>query len=168
VAKRTYSDEQRAAVLLALEVNQGNIARTARNTGVPEATVRDWRDTWEREGVPPELMAVTEQIATDFVEAAEEIRDLAMADLKRQILAMEVKPAQLIATIGVLEDKIRLGKGLATSRSETVHTVDPAAIRAELESYVLSALEAEAEREQDIIDAEWEEQSPQGELLRAV
>lgn len=162
MAKRTYSDEQRANVYFALQVNNDNIARTSRDTGVPEATVRDWRATWERDGVPPEVLNVSENIATDFVEAAEEVRDLALDELRRQIVAGEVKAAQLIATVGVLEDKIRLGKGLATSRSETVHAVDPAAIRKELEAYVLDAINTEAEREQDIIDAEFEEITPKG------
>lgn len=162
MAKRIYTDEQRASVYFALQVNNDNIARTSRNTGVPEATVRDWRATWERDGVPPEILNISEAVASDFVEAAEEVRDLALDTLRQQIVRGEVKAAQLIATVGVLEDKIRLGKGLATSRSETVHAVDPAAIRKELEAYVLGALEAEAEREQDIIDAEFEEITPKG------
>lgn len=162
MAKRVYSDQDRANVYFALEVNNGNIKRTSRDTGIPEATIRDWRDGWARDGVPSEIENLSAKAATEFVESAEEVRDLALTELRRQILAGEVKAAQLIATVGVLEDKIRLGKGLATSRTETVHTVDPAEVRKELEGYVLKALEMESEREADIIDAEFEEITPKG------
>lgn len=158
--KRIYSDEQKAAVYFALEVNNGNVLRTSRDTGIPETTVRDWNREWQRDGVPMDILNISQEVAQDFIDAAENVRDLALSELRRQIEAREVKAAQLIATVGVLEDKIRLGKGLATSRSETVHTVDAAALREELEGYVLRALDAESEREQDIIDAEFEEQAP--------
>jgi transcriptional regulator of acetoin/glycerol metabolism len=34
-----YSDEQRAAVLAALDANNGNLSKTARDTGVPKSTL---------------------------------------------------------------------------------------------------------------------------------
>lgn len=160
MARRIYNDEHKASVYFTLEVNNGNIKRTARDTGIPENTIRDWRNEWEREGVPQEILSRTEAIAGDFLEQATDVRDLALEELKRQIQRGEVRAAQLVAAVGMLEDKIRLGKGLATSRSETVHTVDAAALRKELEGYVLTALDAEAEREADIIDAEFTEEQP--------
>jgi hypothetical protein len=41
---------QRQAVIEALIANDGNVKRTVRETGVPETTVRRWRD---EEGIPP-------------------------------------------------------------------------------------------------------------------
>lgn len=39
-----YTDEQRAAALVKLAANAGNVTRTAAELGVPEATLRSWRD----------------------------------------------------------------------------------------------------------------------------
>lgn len=169
MARRIYNDQDKANVLVALTVNNGNIRRTGRDTGIPEATIRSWRDLWDREGVPAELEVLSENTALDTVEEMEVVRDLALADLKRQIQTGEVKPAQLIATVGVLEDKIRLGKGLATSRSESTHIQleAPEEIRKQLTEYVMDVLAKSDERDQDIIDAEAVEITPKG-LLRAV
>lgn len=44
MARRHYSDADRAAALAALDANGGNIAGTARQLGVPESTLRSWSD----------------------------------------------------------------------------------------------------------------------------
>jgi hypothetical protein len=41
---RAYSKGERACVFLSLAANRGNVKRTARETGVPESTVRLWRN----------------------------------------------------------------------------------------------------------------------------
>jgi len=40
--RHRYSDEERADALLALEANGGNLSRTARQMGIPRATLRLW------------------------------------------------------------------------------------------------------------------------------
>lgn len=169
MARRIYNDQDKANVHVALTVNNGNIRRTGRDTGIPEATIRSWRDTWDRDGLPAEVETLSEETSYDTVSEMETVRDLALSDLKKQILTGEVKPAQLIATVGMLEDKIRLGKGLATSRSESTHLQleAPEVVRQQLTEYVLDVLKKSDERDQDIIDAEAVEITPKG-LLRAV
>lgn len=162
MARRTYTDQDRANVYVAMRVNNENIARSSRDTTVPEATIRDWRDTWARDGGPPsEVLELAAGTATDFVIDATRVRDKALAELERQIDARDVKAAQLIAAVGMAEDKIRLAKGLATSRSETVQTkVDPEAFRAEFEKYITDTLAKTDERDADINQGEGAEIIP--------
>jgi hypothetical protein len=42
MAKRKYTDEQKATYLAILDGHGGNLARTARETGVPRKTLADW------------------------------------------------------------------------------------------------------------------------------
>lgn len=162
MARRLYTDEERASVLVALTVNDGNVARSSRDTGVAESTVRDWKQQWDREGVPLELQTLADSIATGFVHDAERVRDKALKKLEDAIDAGEVKAQNLITVVGVLEDKIRLGKGLATSRKETVHSLpDPQEVQQQLAGAVYAILDAAQKRELDIIDAEVVETSPE-------
>lgn len=153
----------------ALQVNSGNIARSARDTGVPQSTVRDWRDTWERDGGAPEhIIHLAANAAADVVLDLTRVRDKAIAELERMIDSGEVKPAQLVATIGMSEDKIRLAKGLATSRSETVHSLpDPETLREQLQSYVLETLATTDKRDADINEGEGAEIIPIRQELQA-
>lgn len=48
-----HTEEQRIAALAALELNQGQVRKTAREVGVHEATLRTWRDqAWSVEVMP--------------------------------------------------------------------------------------------------------------------
>ncbi len=40
-----WTDHDRARALAALEMNEGNVARTAREVGIPRPTIASWRDT---------------------------------------------------------------------------------------------------------------------------
>ncbi len=161
--RRNYSDEDKASAYVALTVNDNNVTRAARDSGIPATTIRDWRKEWETEGVPNELLALTETVASDFVTAAERVRDLALEHLEQSIRTGDLKSEKLITVVGVLEDKIRLGKGLATSRSETVHKMpEPAELRDMLGSYVQEALEKTRQREDEIKLTEGVEIIPDG------
>jgi len=50
--RRAYDALDHAAVHNALTRNQDNVKRTARETGVPENTVRRWRNHWRVSGAP--------------------------------------------------------------------------------------------------------------------
>jgi len=52
------------------------------------------------------------------------VREQAMRKLEELIPEAEVKQLSAIATVvGIMDDKIRLASGLATKRTETVHTL---------------------------------------------
>jgi hypothetical protein len=40
--RRRYSDEDRASALAALDANDGNLQRTARQVGLPRKTLAEW------------------------------------------------------------------------------------------------------------------------------
>ncbi len=42
--KRRYTDEERALALTILDDNGGNLARTAKETGIPRTTIKRWVD----------------------------------------------------------------------------------------------------------------------------
>lgn len=50
--KRHYSDEARAAALAVLDANGGLLARSAREAGVPRATLQTWATNRERAASP--------------------------------------------------------------------------------------------------------------------
>lgn len=140
-----------ARAYMVLETNQGNVKRTARDLNLPESTVRRWRDVWQEEG-PPDMEVVAD-VATDFVEDAERVRDKALKVLEGKLDA--ATPSALVATIGMLQDKVSIARGLATSRTETVHALPSAQEMAETLGAVLQgALSAAKARDHDIIEAE--------------
>ena len=163
-SRRIYTDEERARAYVTLLANLGTVRRTARDTGLPEATLREWKNTWEQDG-PPDVSLVEAEVK-GFVERAERVRDKALDRLERLIEDDKVPPAQLVATVGMLQDKVSVARGLATSRTETVHALpDADAIREALGAVFRGAVEAARQRDADIIEAEViEEQAPPGEL----
>jgi transposase-like protein len=105
-----YSDEQRAAVLAALDANDGNLSKTARDTGVPISTIQTWRDN---RGTPP---------SNELRNAKKlELADLIRAELDAIFEAMPGKRGAadyraLTTGAGILVDKLALLQGDPTSR----------------------------------------------------
>lgn len=150
-SRKTYTPEQMAHAYVVLETNQGNVKRTARDCNLPESTIRRWRDLWLEEG-PPDIEAVAQEV-TDFVEDAERVRDKALKVLEGKLDS--ATPSALVATIGMLQDKVSIAKGLATSRNETVHTLpSPEEIAGTLGAVLQGAIQAARARDYDIIEAE--------------
>lgn len=152
--RRTYTDKDRAAVRLALEVNDGNVKRTARDTGVPYMTVSNWKAQWEKQGLPAPVAEILPTITVDFIEEGVQVRDIALVKIKELVPQATIKDLRSLATlVGILDDKIRLAQGLATSRSETVHVheIDPESVGKQIGTYIGEALEA-AQRRADVID----------------
>lgn len=107
MARRTYTDRDRALVYAELAVNEGNIKRTARNLDIPVPTVRRWRDQWERSGVPATMSAEVAIVATDFLSEAIRIRGKLMSRLEALIDDEKVSSREVVTAIGILSDKIR-------------------------------------------------------------
>lgn len=163
--KRSYSDEEKATVVVALDANNGNVKRTSRETGVAEQTIRDWKKLAERGELKPEVVAALPAAQEAFADHAETIRSLMMDELETQVKNGDLKGRDLIVGIGVLTDKLRITRGESTSRSEVV-TSGPNAeeIGAQILEYLDGAITAGQERDITIEDADWSEQAPQGEL----
>jgi transposase-like protein len=163
-ARATYTDADKAKVYVVLTTNEGNVKRTARETGVPENTVRRWKKDFEENG-PPSTEEVEREV-TNFLEEAVSVRDLSLQALRLKVELLlkdpdKVKVAELTTLMGVLTDKIDRAAGLALGRVEHQHTLPPVEeMAAQLGSALRLAIEAADRRDVEIIDAEFEEQAP--------
>lgn len=155
-----YSDSDRAAVYLALEVNDGNIKRTARETGMPIATVRDWKKAWQTDGVPDAVIAATESVTDSYVAEVKDIQGVLLARIRE--LAPEVKNIREAATaFGILDDKRVRAEGKPTSINEQSNRglPSPEEVRALIGGWMAGALTMQHEREADIIEVAEEVES---------
>jgi len=148
-------------VALTLQANDGNIRKTARETGVPFTTVKDWQHRWDKGGYPENLQEALPAVRAEFIDEAVELRWRMVEELRKKVEQGQVSPAQLVAGIGMLTDKINVMRGLATARTETVHTnaPDPQEFAKALAEYVNETVEAANTRHGEIEDAEIVEQA---------
>lgn len=160
-AKRVYSEKDKARVLLTLQINDGNVKRTSRQTEVPEQTVRTWKKQWEEEGVPEVIEDIALAEAGSFAARAEKVRDLALDEWEKQVLKGEVKARDLMIGIGVLTDKIDRARGLARSQPQDGPKELPSReeMMALAQGITRGAIEAVQQRDQEIVDAEVVEQA---------
>jgi len=159
VAGRTqFSDEDKARLYTALAANDWNVKRTARETGFSISTVRRYRDKFKSN--PPSTELVQAAVG-EFVDDAERIRNLALAKLEEAIKSGDIKPRELVTTIGVLDDKITRAKGLPTHRTENVSTFpDRQELGQMLGEFMVGAIKAAEQRHEEIVDAEIVEEEP--------
>jgi transposase-like protein len=163
VARATYSAEDKARAYVILQTNEGNLKRTARDTGIPEPTIRRWRNEWASEGPPP--LDQVEEAATDWLSNAESVRDLSLRRIRERLESDNVKDQgtlpQLATVYGIVTDKIDRARGIADRRVEHVHALpSPDEIRGALTALVAGVQQGHAVREEEIEDAEFEETSP--------
>lgn len=148
---KTYSEEDRASVYVVLVSNEWNVKRTARETGVPEQTVRRWKNDFQENGPP--MVEELAEAAGDFIEQAETTRWKAIRVLDHKI--KDAKPSELITVIGVLTDKIDRARGLALNRVEhQLALPPPEEMAAQLGAALQGVLAAATKRQAEIIDAE--------------
>lgn len=112
MARKTYTDKDRALVYAELAVNEGNVKRTARNLGMTTTTVRRWRDQWERTGVPETISAEVAIVTSDFLSEAIRIRGKLMHRLENLLDDEKVSSREVVTAIGILSDKIRAYEAL--------------------------------------------------------
>lgn len=151
---RVYTEDDHTTVYTILNSNGGNVRRTSIETGIPQRTIRNWKEAWEKDGFPEELLEQAAEVNNEFIDNMERVRHKALILMEQQL--HEAKPNQLAVIFGILDDKIRLASGLATSRTETVNNQlpPPEKMKELFISMIQGAVEAQARREEDIIDAE--------------
>jgi len=152
--RQQYTNEAKAAAFAQLEMNEGNVKRTARDLGLPISTLRRWRDEWEKgESLPAAEDLI--QATGDFLQDAERVRNLALQKMEAKLLNGEGTVAQIATVMGILDDKIARAKGLAdrvTEHKITLPSRDD--IVAALSGLQQAAIEAAAERDEVIVEAE--------------
>lgn len=155
--RATYSEADKARVYVALTANDGNVKRTARETGVAESTVRNWKREFEKNPPSKELVQKEVESETGYVADLEAARDEALVELRKKIPSMT--GSQLGVVYGILEDKLTRAKGLATERTEHVHKLPTAEEIAQAGALLAQgALEAARVRQQEIHESELREQ----------
>jgi transposase-like protein len=164
VARATYDDAAKARAYVVLQANDGLLKRTARETGIPESTLRSWRDDWDKNGAPQ--TEVLEVAAKEFMAEGKEIRGMALDVIRQKLVLLaqnpkEAKIAELTTLVGVLTDKIDRATGLDSSSRVDHHHHLPS--REELHDlmggFIDGAIEAATRRAGDVIDAEIVEQA---------
>lgn len=125
MSKRTeWTDEDKAAAYVIWISNDKNVRATARQCGIGHTTIAYWVKQWEKDGPPERLDDKIRANAYEFVHHASNVREQAMKKLEELIPEAEIKQLGTLATVvGIMDDKIRLAQGLATKRTETVHTL---------------------------------------------
>jgi transposase-like protein len=153
-----WSAEDKASAYVIWITNDKNVRRTSRDSGVPHGTLRYWVKEWEEEGPPEHVEEKIKEHAHDFVKHASRVRESAMNKLEELIPDAEVKQLSAIATVvGIMDDKIRLANGLATKRTETVHTLPSREDMRELMGGFAQGLVGAAEdRSKEVLEVEAE------------
>lgn len=162
-----WTDEDKAAAYVLWITNDKNVRKTCRDANIPHSTFRYWVQEWEESGPPDSVVDKLPEQVYEFVHHASRVRETAMKKLEELIPEAEVKQLSAIATVvGIMDDKIRLASGLATKRTETVHTLPTRDEMKELMSGLVDGIVGAAEiRAGDIIDVEIEEQPEYAGLL---
>lgn len=158
--RATYTQEDKARVYVVLSANDGNVKRTARETGMPESTVSRWKREFAKEPPSTELV---ETAVSDFVGEADDLRMQGLKALKGKLDLLiqnpkDVNVGQVTTMIGILTDKIDRAAGLATSRVEHEHRLNSSDIREALVGFVQDMQSLSKSREEEIQDAEIIEQ----------
>ena len=153
-----WDDAAKAATYVQWIACGKKIRETSRVTGVPHNTVAYWAKQWEKDGPPEHLDGEIRKNAYEFVDHANRVRKQAMEKLEELIPEAEAKQLSAVATVvGIMDDKIRLAQGLATKRTETVHTLPTREEMKELMSGFAEGLVGAAEeRAQEVVQIEAE------------
>lgn len=157
MSKRTeWTDEDKAAAYVIWVSNDKNIRATARQCGIGHTTIAYWVKQWEKDGPPERLDDKIRANAYEFVHHASSVREQAMKKLEELIPEAEIKQLGTLATVvGIMDDKIRLAQGLATKRTETVHTLPTREEMKELMSGFADSLVSAAEdRASEVVEIE--------------
>lgn len=120
--QRTYSQEEKAAAMAALDANEGNVRGTAQQLGIPRDTLLTWRDVRDGKrnnqkqpigGGQASRLAAKLSLADAFERIAWRVARLAPKAAK--VAAAKGNFSQLMVGGGIAVDKMRLLREQATS-----------------------------------------------------
>ena len=119
--RRHYTDSERATALATLAANGGNLARTAAETGVPAATLAQWRNAQAtaaqtpKKADPATLAALVEVVKLELDAKLERNAHFFAEAMGLPEKIAEATLAQLATALGVTIEKMRLLREQATS-----------------------------------------------------
>lgn len=153
--KATYTSEDIARLYVVLASNDGNVKRTARETGIPESTVRRYKGEFERNGPPSTEMV--EAATEDFVSDADRVRFKALRRIE-ELIPDSTKINELNNTVGILTDKIDRARGLDRPAGDRDALPTADVVRETIKGFVESMRDLSRAREAEIVEAEVVEQ----------
>lgn len=133
MAKQKFSDDERAAAVVALGLAGGNVARVSRDLGIPQSTLRHWK---AGEGVIPPKLVTAKRAAMDerlgeVVDLAIGIERSALAWLGEQPPEVQLKSLDTVnRAMGTAFDKRQIATGEPTARVDHTGLTDDEAIAA--------------------------------------
>ena len=119
--KRRYSEDDKATTLAVLQSCNGNVTRTARETGIPAATISKWRDGKHiNESVTEMCDIKKEELSDVFEHVARLYINRALSD---EVIG-ETKGKDAIIGAATAVDKMLLLRGAPTAINQTTQMTD--------------------------------------------
>lgn len=113
---KRYSEQEKSVALALLEVNQGNLRRTAKQAGIPHATLRKWS---RGEGVHPDVHKSIPEKRASLEERFQELIHQLMDVVPSK---MEDAPLDSITrAIGIFTDKLQVQRGEPDTITRSQH-----------------------------------------------
>lgn len=110
--RRSFSDNDKAAALAALDANGGNVYRTAKELNVPRSTLQEWANGRVSHDVPELRQQKRQDLHELFLNEIYAIANLLPS--KRE----DATYSQLATAAGIFTDKLQLLTGQATTRAD--------------------------------------------------
>src|SRR5687768_17475238 len=115
MSKRQYSDNEKGAALAALDANDGNVNRTARQLSIPRTTLLEWIAARH---VSSDVSDIRHDKRKELSDRLEELAHTLVDILPAKLPAASVR--DLAGALIVAVDKMQLLKGSPTSISKDV------------------------------------------------
>ena len=112
MAQRQYTESDKATALAMLQANDGNILKTANELGIPQSTLRKWRDgEGINEAVAPKCELKKEALADLF----ERVSRTYLGHALSEPVLRNVKGKDAVVAAAVATEKMRLCREQSTS-----------------------------------------------------
>lgn len=165
--KSQYDDSTKARVYTALTANEGNVKRTARETGVHESTVRRWKEEFKTNPPPLEVLEAAQE---DWLTEQKEVRGLALQRIKERLQSDDKKEQgtlpQLATVYGVIDDKVTRveGPGQRAQVDHYHHLPSAEEAREMLGGLLTGAIDSGRTRQAELVDEGLTEQAEDAEF----
>lgn len=107
---RSYSDEDKAIALAALDANAGDFIKTSKMLHIPRTTLIEWH----KGRIHPVVTELRQEKKADLAERLEHLAGLLIDDLTSVEIRREASFGQLATGLGITIDKMRLLRGETT------------------------------------------------------
>lgn len=115
--RKQWTDQDKATALAALDANNGNVNRTAKQLHIAESTLRSWTNG---RGTNSDVAVLHEVKKGELADRLEEIAHRILNTLPDKLKDANVQ--QLATALGIVLDKKQLLEGKPTERTETIDT----------------------------------------------